>query len=81
MNQREVERGHRGEYISHRWVEKTNMTEFTQESVYLKSINSLCVELEKMPLITFWNKFVRDDNSSIVVCISFNSLWRGANSD
>jgi hypothetical protein len=56
VNQREVERGNRGEYISQRWVEKTNMTEFTQESVYLQSINSLCVELEKMPLITFWNK-------------------------
>jgi hypothetical protein len=38
-------------------------------------MNSLCVELEKMPLITFWSKFLGDDDSSIVVCISFKSLW------
>jgi hypothetical protein len=30
-NQRAGERGNRGEYRSQSWVEKTNMTEFTQE--------------------------------------------------
>jgi hypothetical protein len=34
LNQRERERGNRGEYRSQRWVENTNMTECTQ------SINS-----------------------------------------
>jgi hypothetical protein len=31
----------------------------------LPSINSLCAELEKMPLVTFWSKFLGDDVSSI----------------
>jgi hypothetical protein len=25
---------------------------------YLQMVNSLCVELEKMPLITFWSPFL-----------------------
>jgi hypothetical protein len=50
------------------------MSECTQEIGFLQSINSLCVELEKMPLITFWSKFLGDDDSSIVVCITLNSL-------
>ena len=40
MNQREGERGNRGEYRSQSWVENTNMTECTQEIGYLQSINS-----------------------------------------
>ncbi len=53
--------GNRGEYKSQSWDESTNMTDLTQEYVgYLQSINSLCVELEKMPLITFWSKFLED---------------------
>ncbi len=46
-NQREGERGNRGEYRSKSWVENTNMTDCTQEIGYLQSINSLFVELEK----------------------------------
>ncbi len=29
---------------------------------YLQRVNSLCVELEKMPLITFWGTFLEDDD-------------------
>jgi len=47
LNQREWERGHRGEYRSQSWVENIKMTECTQEIGYLQSINSLCVELEQ----------------------------------
>jgi hypothetical protein len=39
MNQREGDRGNRGEYRSQIWVENTNMTECTQEIGYLQSIN------------------------------------------
>ncbi len=46
--------------------------ECTQE---IHSINSLCVELEKMPgLITFWSKFLGDDDEWIGL---FLSLWCG----
>ncbi len=76
MNQRKGERCNRGEYRSQSWVEKTTWLNLRKKSPVYKL--SLCVELEKMPLITFWNKFVRDDNSSIAACISFNSLWSGA---
>jgi hypothetical protein len=51
------------------------MTECTQNIGYLQSINSLCVELENVSLLTFWSKILGDDFSSIVVCISINSLW------
>ncbi len=37
LNQREGERGNTGEYPS--WVENTNMTESTQDTGYLQSIN------------------------------------------
>jgi hypothetical protein len=40
LNQREGERGNRGEYRSQSWVENTNMTESTQEISYLQSMNS-----------------------------------------
>ncbi len=40
MNQREGERGNRGEYRSQGWIENTNMTECMQEIGYLQSINS-----------------------------------------
>ena len=40
LNQREGERGNRGEYRSQSWVDNTNMTECTQETGYLQSINS-----------------------------------------
>jgi hypothetical protein len=35
LNQRDGERGSRGEYRSHSWVENTNMNECTQEIGYL----------------------------------------------
>ncbi len=53
MNQREWERGDRGEYRSQAVSKNTNRTECTQEIGYLQSVKSLCVELEKTPLITF----------------------------
>ncbi len=59
VNQREGERGNREKHRSQSWVEDTNMTECTQEIGYLQSINSLCVELEKMPLITSGVNFQR----------------------
>jgi hypothetical protein len=40
LNQREGERGNRGEYRSQSWTENTNMTECTQEIGHLQSINS-----------------------------------------
>jgi hypothetical protein len=40
LNQREGERGNRGEYRSQNWVENANMSECTQEIGYLQSINS-----------------------------------------
>jgi hypothetical protein len=40
LNQREEERGNRGEYRSLSWVENTNMVECRQEIGYLLSINS-----------------------------------------
>ncbi len=39
LNQREGERGNRGEYRSYSCVENTNMTECTQEIGYLQSTN------------------------------------------
>jgi hypothetical protein len=41
LNQRERERGNRGYYRSQSWVEKTKMTECTQEIGYLQYINSV----------------------------------------
>jgi hypothetical protein len=41
VNQREGERGNRGEYRSQSWVENTNMTECTQEIGYLQSITMI----------------------------------------
>jgi hypothetical protein len=41
-NQRERERGNRGEYRLQSWVENINMTECMQEIGYLQSINSVC---------------------------------------
>jgi hypothetical protein len=40
LNQREGERGNRSEYRPQGWVENATMTECTQESDYLPSINS-----------------------------------------
>jgi hypothetical protein len=74
LNQRERERGNRGEYKSQSGIENTKMTECTQEIGYLQSINSQCVELEKMPLITFRSKYLGDNDRSVVICISLNSL-------
>jgi hypothetical protein len=51
------------------------MTECMQEIGFLQSIISMCVELEKMPLITLWKKFLGDDNSSVVVRFGIKSLW------
>ncbi len=48
LNQREGERGNRGQYRTQRWVENTNMTECTQELGYLQSINS-CKYLPQSP--------------------------------
>ncbi len=41
LNQREGERGNRGEYKPQSWVENSNMTECTQEIGYLQPIKSL----------------------------------------
>ncbi len=62
--QREGERGNRAEYRSQSWVENTNMTECSQEIGYLQSYN-LCVELGKMPLITFWSEYLEEDDEWI----------------
>jgi hypothetical protein len=56
-----------GNYRSQSCVENTNMTECAQEIGYLQSINSLCIELKKMPLITFLNTFLEDEDSSLVL--------------
>jgi hypothetical protein len=40
FNQRERDRGDRGEYRSQSWVENTNVTECTREIFYPQSINS-----------------------------------------
>jgi hypothetical protein len=40
LNQKEGERGNRGEYRSQSWVENNNKTECPQEIGYLQSINS-----------------------------------------
>ncbi len=72
LNQGEGERGNRGEYKSQSWFENTNMTECTQEIRFLQSLNSPCVELEKMPLITFWSKLLGADDSSIVVFLVYS---------
>ncbi len=54
LNQREGERGNRGEYRSQSWVENTNMTECTQEIGYLQSINSD----KHLPQNLFTGKFI-----------------------
>ncbi len=42
--------------------------------LHLQRVNSLCVELEKMPLITIWSTFLEDDDEWIIAsskqCIS-----------
>jgi hypothetical protein len=48
----------------------------THEIGYLQSINSLCVGLKELTLITFWNKLF--GYGSIVVCTTLNSLWLGS---
>ncbi len=40
LNQREGERGNRGEHRLQSWVENANMTECTQENGYLQSMKS-----------------------------------------
>ncbi len=57
MDQREMERGNRGEYRSHSWVENTNMAESTQEISYLKSTNSD----KHLPQSPFTGNFLDDD--------------------
>jgi hypothetical protein len=42
LNQREGERGNRGEYRSQSLIENTNTTECTQKIGYLRSIHSVC---------------------------------------
>jgi hypothetical protein len=69
LNQREGKRGNRVRIT--KMGQNTSMTECTQKIGYLQSINSLCVELENVPLITFWSKILGEDDNSIVVCISF----------
>jgi hypothetical protein len=54
LNQREGERGNRGEYRSQSWVENTNMTECTQEISSLYSDNTR----RKVPLQVY---FLDDD--------------------
>ena len=49
------------------------------ESMRLSTFSPLSYpELEKMPLITFRSKFLADNESSIVLFISLNSLWYSA---
>jgi hypothetical protein len=71
-------RDNRGEYRLQSRVENTIMTECTQEIGYLQSINSLCVGLKELTLITFWNKLFEYGDSSIVVCTTLNTLWLGS---
>jgi hypothetical protein len=72
VNQR-GERGNRGEYRSQSLIENTNTTDMYARN-RLSPVYRLCVLTGKIPLITFWSKFLGDDDSSIVVCISLNSL-------
>jgi hypothetical protein len=55
-NLKEGEIGNREEYSSQSWIENTDMTDVCKKLAISSLIKSLCAELEKMPLITFWSK-------------------------
>jgi hypothetical protein len=66
LNQRQGEKGNRGEYSSKSWVASTNMTECTQKTGYLQSINSD----KHLPRSPVAGKFFFDDD----ICIDFYEL-------
>jgi hypothetical protein len=71
LNQREGERGNRGEYRSQSWVDNTNMTECTQETGYLQSINSD----KQSPQQSLYRSIFVDDNTFALTSMSLISFY------